>query len=366
MNSSKQSDKIFLKQALNLAKKGLGSTLPNPMVGAVIVKDGKIISSGFHKKVGLPHAEIEALKNIKDRKVTGAKLYVNLEPCSHYGKTPPCTEAIIKSGISRVVCSTLDPNPKISGQGIQALKQAGIEVEVGLLNEEAEKLNEIFFGFHKNRRPFIALKFASSLDGKIATYSFDSRGITGKKSIEYSYSSLRSKYQAILVGVNTILCDNPNLGTHSKTKKDPLRIILDSKLQTPFHSQVLRDKNVLIAATESADPAKREHFKKLGTEILTFKSDKIPLDELLKVLAEKKIISILVEGGGKVLGSFIDKNLFDKLYAFYSPIIIGGENAITPVEGKGVSLISHSHQFKIESIKRLGEDFLVTAYPKEI
>ncbi len=363
MNSSEQSDKIFLKLVLNLAKKGSGSTWPNPMVGTVIVNNGEIIGQGFHKKAGLPHAEIAALRNIKGQKAVGATLYVNLEPCSHFGKTPPCVEAIVKSGVSRVVCCTLDPNPKVAGQGVNILKKAGIEVSIGLLNSEAQKLNEAFFTFHKKNRPFIALKFAASLDGKIATHSFDSKGITGKKAIEYSYL-LRSKYQAILVGVNTVLFDNPNLGAHSKTKKDPLRILLDSKLQTPLGSQVLRDKNVLIAATEFADPAKIERFKKLGIEVLIFKGNKIPLDELLKVLAEKEILSILVEGGGKTLGNFIDENLFDKLYAFYASIIIGGEKAISPVEGKGVKFVSLAKKFNIESLKKIGDDFLITAYPK--
>lgn len=337
--------------------------MPNPMVGAVIVKNDKIVAEGFHKKVGLPHAEIEAFNRIKKNITVGATLYVNLEPCSHFGKTPPCTDAIIESGIKRVVLCTLDPNPKVSGKGISALKKAGIEVELGLLEKEAKKLNEVFFTFHQKKRPFIALKFASSLDGKIATYTFDSKGITEKKAVEYSYS-LRSKYQAILVGVNTVLFDNPNLGSHSKIRRDPLRVILDSKLQIPLESQILRDKNVLIATTEAADPIKKEHFKKLGIEVLIFKGNRIPLDKLLKALTEKEVISVLVEGGGEVLGSFIDENLFDKLYAFYSLIIIGGKNAITTVGGKGVDLISQAKKFQVESFKKIGDDFLITAYPK--
>lgn len=365
MNSSEQSDKIFLKQALNLAKKGLGSTLPNPMVGALIVKNGKIISRGFHKKVGLPHAEIEALKKIKKHQAIGSTLYVNLEPCIHYGKTLPCTQAIIKSGLSRVVCSTIDPNPKVSGQGVKVLKKAGIEVSVGMLKEEAKKLNEVFFTFHKKKQPFIALKFASSLDGKIATSSYDSKWITGKKSLEYSHR-LRRQYQAILIGVNTLLYDNPNLGSYSKSKPDPLRIILDPKLKTPLNAQALRNKNVIIATTKLADSQKLEKLQDLGFEVLVFNSEIIPLKKLLKIIARREILSILVEGGGKTLGNFIDENLCDKLYAFYAPTVIGGEKAITPVEGKGVNLISQSHRFKIESINRLGEDFLVTAYPKEI
>ena len=362
MNSSKNPDELFLKEALKLAEKGLGVTLPNPMVGAVIVKEGRIISQGFHKRAGLPHAEIEALSST-DQSVEGATLYVNLEPCSHYGKTPPCSEAIIKSGINRVVCSTLDPNPKVSGEGVKNLRKAGIEVEVGLLKEEAKKLNEVFFGFHKNKRPFIALKFASSLDGKIATSSYDSKWITGKKSLEYSHK-LRRQYQSVLIGVNTLLYDNPNLGSYSKSKPDPLRIILDPKLKTPLNSRALRNKNVIIATTKLADRQKLGKLQDLGFEVLVFNSEIIPLRKLVKILAGKEILSILVEGGGKTLGNFIDENLFDKLYAFYAPIIIGGEKAISPVAGKGVELVSLAKKFQIESFKKTGDDFLVTASPK--
>src|SRR3989344_2010898 len=218
----------FLKETLKLAKKGLGKVNPNPMVGAVIVKNNKIIGKGYHKKFGYPHAEIEALKNCQQNP-KGATLYVNLEPCSHFGKTPPCADAIIKAGIKKVVCCTQDPNPK-------ALGKTGIEISFGLLEQEARQLNEAFFTFHEKKRPFIAIKFAASLDGKIATQRGDSKWITNEKARKYS-RALRKQYQAVLVGINTVLKDNPHLG-------DSLRIILGSKI--PKNSQVLRNKNILI------------------------------------------------------------------------------------------------------------------------
>lgn len=318
-------DQFFLKETLKLAKKGRGWTNPNPMVGAVIVKNNQIIGKGYHKKAGLPHAEIEALNDAKTS-VRGATLYLNLEPCSHYGKTPPCALSIIKSGISQVICSTIDPNPQINGQGVEWLRKAGIKVSVGLLEQEARILNEAFFIFHEKKRPFVAIKFAASLDGKMATHTGDSKWITNEKARTFA-RNLRGEYQAILLGINTVIHDNPHLGARSIGKKDPLRIILDSNLRIPVNSQVLRDNNVLIATTIHAPKDKKKLLEKQGIPILTFESEDIPLKELLFSLKSKNIISVLVEGGGKILGSFIDEKLIDKVYAFYAPILIGGREA---------------------------------------
>ncbi|MBI2335133.1 bifunctional diaminohydroxyphosphoribosylaminopyrimidine deaminase/5-amino-6-(5-phosphoribosylamino)uracil reductase RibD, partial [Candidatus Daviesbacteria bacterium] len=267
-------DLKFLKETLKLAKKGLGRVSPNPMVGAVIVKNGQIIGKGYHKKFGFPHAEIEALKNCRENP-RGATMYVNLQPCSHFGKTPPCIDAIIKAGIKKVICCSLDPNPKIHGK-------AGIEISAGVLEKEARKLNEAFFTFHEKKRPFIAIKFAASLDGKLATRTGDSKWITNEKAREYA-RSLRARYQAVLVGKNTFLKDQPHLGVRIKGKKDPLKIVLGLSINP---------KNI---------------------------------QDLLSILYKKEIISVLVEGGGKTLGSFIDAKVVDKVYAFHAPIIIGGE-----------------------------------------
>lgn len=309
-------DKKFLWESLKLAKKGMGWTNPNPMVGAVIVKNGRIIGRGYHKKFGFPHAEIEALRNCKQPK--GAKLYVNLEPCAHFGKTPPCIDAIIKAGIKKVICCTLDPNPKTHGQGIIKLQQASIGFSVGLLEDEAKTLNEAFFTFHEKKRPFLAIKFAASLDGKIATHTGDSKWITNEKAREYA-RSLRAKYQAVLVGKNTFLKDNPHLGARIKGKKDPLKIVLGLSLNP---------KNI---------------------------------QELLSMLYKKEIISVLVEGGGKTLGSFLDAKVVDKVYAFYAPILIGGEKAIS-ISGKGAPTISQSLHLKNISLKKFADNFLVTGY----
>lgn len=324
----------FLKETLNLAKKGQGYTFPNPMVGAVIVKNGKVIGRGFHHKAGSNHAEIEALLSCKENP-KGASLYVNLEPCSTFGLTPPCTDAIIKAGIKRVVCCSLDPNPKVHGEGIKKLQNAGIKVTVGKLENEAKKLNEAFFTFHGKNRPFIAIKFASSLDGKLATYSGDSKWITNEKARKYA-RSLRSKYQAVLVGVNTVLKDDPRLGVRIKGKKDPIRIILGHKKQIPAHYQVLRDDNILIISAK-----------------------KIP--DLLSILKEKEIISVLVEGGGETLGKFIDAKIVDKVYAFHAPIIIGGRNSIS-IGGEGVKTIEESLHLKDVSFKKFGDNILTIGY----
>ncbi len=308
----------FLKEALKLAKKGLGRVNPNPMVGAVIVKNGRIIGKGYHHGFGLPHAEIEALKNCRQNP-KGATLYINLEPCTHFGKTPPCTDAIIKAGIKKVVCCSMDPNPK-------AHDKAGIEISVSLLEKEARQLNEAFFTFHEKQRPFIAIKFAASLDGKLATYTGDSKWITNEKARAYA-RSLRGEYQAVLVGINTVLKDNPHLG-------DSLRIILGSKV--PKNSQVLRDKNVLIINPKN-------------------------IKDLLEILRKKEIISVLVEGGGKTLGSFIDAKVVDKVYAFHAPIIIGGEKAIS-ISGKGASIISQALHLKNLSLKKFNDNLLAIGY----
>ncbi len=361
-NSLMTKDEFFLKQALKLAKKGLGWTNPNPMVGAVIVKNGKIIAQGYHKRVGLPHAEIEALNTAK-QSVKGATLYINLEPCSHFGRTPPCVEAIIKAGISRVVCSTLDPNPKVQGQGVMALKKAGVKVSVGLLKKDARLLNEAFFTFHEKKRPFIAIKFAASLDGKIATKTGKSKWITNESARLYA-RKLRAHYQAVLVGINTILKDNPHLGMRDENKKEPLRIILDPELKIPLNSQVLRDNNVLLIITFLAKQEKLRAIKKRKIPFISYRSKTIPLPRILDDLKKREIISIFVEGGGETIGNFIDKGLVDKIYAFYSPIIIGGKEAKSAVSGKGIKNLNSGLRFSKAAFKHFGDNFLLVGEPK--
>lgn len=348
----RQEDQFFMKEALQLAKKGMSWTNPNPMVGAVIVRGGKIIGRGYHKRIGLPHAEIEAFNNTKIN-VKGATLYVNLEPCRHFGRTPPCVDAIIKAGIKRVVCATPDPNPKVKEKGIAMLQRAGIEVSVGLLKEEAKLLNETFFTFHEKERPFVAIKFAASLDGKIATRTDDSKWVTNEQARTYA-RKLRSHYQAILVGINTVLKDDPHLGTRIKGKKDPIRIVLDSTLKIPLTSQVLRDTNVLIATTTKANKEKLKILTDKGIPVIVFNTTSITLPDLLKEFKKRKIISVLVEGGGQILGSFVDAKLVDKVYAFHAPILIGGEKGVSAIGGKGALTISDALRLEQVSVKHFG------------
>ena len=350
----------YLKIALKLAKKGLGKTFPNPIVGCVIVKNAKIIGQGYHHKAGLPHAEVEAITSAKSP-TKGATLYVNLEPCSHFGKTPPCADAIIKAGIVRVVCCTTDPNPKVSGKGIKKLRQAGIKVSVGSLSSEAEILNEAFFTFQKKRRPFVAIKFASSLDGKIATNFFDSKWITNAEARNFA-RNLRGQYQAVLVGINTVIRDDPHLGSGIKGAQDPIRIILDSKLRIPLSSQVLRDNNVLIVTTKLAQKAKYKRLVKLGVPMFICPGKNISLPVLMKELARRQIISIFVEGGGEVLGSFVDSGFVDKAYIFQAPIIIGGKNAVSAVGGQGAVKINSALRLKNIIRKNFGDNSLITGY----
>ena len=360
MDKFSNADISYLKASLALAKKAGALAFPNPMVGAVIVKRGKIIGRGYFKKFGSPHAEVEALRAAKTS-VAGATLYVNLEPHCFYGKTPPCTEAIIKARISRVVCCTKDPNPKVSGNGIKILKQAGIDVSVGALSKEAEKLNEAFFTSQKKHRPFVAIKFASSLDGKIATSTGDSKWITNQQARNFA-RNIRNEYQAILVGINTVISDDPNLGSGIKGGHDPIRIILDSKLRVPLKSQVLRDNNVLIVTTKMADKIKYKRLINRGIGIFVCAGKNISLSLLIKELSRRGIISIFVEGGGEVLGSFVDSNLVDKAYIFQAPIIIGGKTAISAVAGKGAAKISRALRLKNITKKSFGDNTLTIGY----
>ncbi len=352
-------DEFFLKQAIKLAKKGLGWTNPNPMVGAIIVKNNRIIGKGFHHQAGKAHAEIEALNNVLENP-EGAILYVNLEPCASFGKTPPCVDAIIKTGIKKIVCCTLDPNPKNQGKGIAKLKEANIKTSVGTLEKEAYILNETFFTFHQKNRPFVAIKFAASLDGKIATYTDSSKWITNEKARVYA-RGLREQYQAILVGINTILTDNPNLDIRIKGKKDPIRVIVDPKLQIPLNSKVLRNNNAIIATTTKADKNKLKQLESRSFTILIFNSGYIPIPKLLSKLKEKEIISIFVEGGGETLGNFVDSKIIDKVYAFHAPILIGGKNALS-IGGKGAQTIQEALRLKDVSLKKFGDNLLTTGY----
>lgn len=354
-----------MRLALKLAKKGLGWTNPHPMVGAIVVKDEKIIAKGYHHRFGEDHAEMDALKNATADDVKGATMYVTLEPChlpyDLHGARVPCTEVIRQAGISTVHIAMLDSNPEVAGNGKKELEKMGVKTTLGILAKEAHKLNEAYHHFMRKKRSFIVSTFSASLDGKIATKTGDSQWITNEKSRAYNHE-LRAQYQAILVGIGTVLKDNPHLGARIKGRKDPIRIILDSTLKIPLKAQVLRDQNVIIATTKKADKEKVESLRKMGINVLQFESDKIPLKSLMDELTKLKIISVFIEGGGTVHGSFFDMKLVDKVYAFYGPIIIGGENAISAIRGQGTKTLKQALHLKDVQIKRFDDDFLIIGY----
>jgi diaminohydroxyphosphoribosylaminopyrimidine deaminase/5-amino-6-(5-phosphoribosylamino)uracil reductase len=359
-------DRKMMRNSLRLAKKGCGFVAPNPLVGATIVKNGKIIGEGWHQKYGKAHAEINAINNAFES-VQNATIYVNLEPCSHQGKTPACSLSLIQYGFKRVVIASLDPNPLVSGKGAQMLKQAGIEIKVGILEREAFKLNERFFKYIQHKRPFIALKMASSLDGKIATFSGDSKWITNEKSRAFAHH-LRLQYSAILVGINTVLVDDPALNVRLKNAKtrNPLRIVLDSKLQIPMRAKILNIDiaPTWIATTKQASSIKIKQLEDIGIKVLVCpeKEGKISLRFLIKELGKEDIDSLLVEGGGMVNFSFAKENLVDKVYAFLAPKLIGGRNAKTGLEGDGFACLSETIELKNLHYKKFGNDLLIEAY----
>lgn len=350
-----RSYEVFMRECLRLAEKGRGFVNPNPMVGAVVVKNGRIIGRGYHKRLGSAHAEIEALRKAGAR-AAGATLYVSLEPCCHFGKTPPCTDAIIHAKIRRVICAVRDPNSVARG-GADMLRRAGIEVFVGVIERAARDLNEAFFTLHEKRRPFVALKFAASLDGKLATRTGDSKWITNAKARAYA-RQLRGEYQAVLVGINTVLKDDPHLGVRAGGKRDPLRIILDSRLQIPLKSIVLRDSNVLVVTTNRASRRKKRMLEARGVNVYVMSGSHISIKELLRVLRERQILRVLVEGGGEVLGSFIDAKVADKVYAFYAPILIGGKRSAS-IGRAGARSMQNAMRLRDTSVEYFGDNILI-------
>lgn len=355
-----------MREALRIARNAEGRTSPNPLVGAVIVKDGKIIAEGWHRQAGTPHAEIHAL-NMAGELAKGATLYVTLEPCSHFGRTPPCAQAVIDAGISRVVAAMKDPNPKVAGRGFELLQSAGVKVEVGLLEAEARKLNEIFIKWVTRKLPFVTMKFACSLDGKIATVNGESQWITCAESRRFTHH-LRDINDAILVGVGTVLADNPSLTTRLVEGKNPIRVIVDSTARTPLDSKVVTDKSArtLIATTSKAPPDKISALKACGFEVITAgDGERVDLQLLMQELARREITSVLVEGGGTIHFAMLNAGLVDKVLAFIAPKIIGGANALTAVEGAGFAKLSDAVTLKDLTLEQLGDDILLSGYVTE-
>lgn len=331
----------YIKRCFRLAQKGCGKTSPNPMVGCVILdKNNNLISEGYHKKYGENHAERNALENLSMEQTEGGTLYVNLEPCNHYGKTPPCTDIIIEKGIKRVVISNLDPNPKAKG-GVEKLKNAGIEVTTGILEHAGRELNEIFFTNIEENRPYVALKCATTIDGKIATHTGDSKWITSTKARNYA-RKLRKKYDAILTTSTTIIADNPEM-------KHKTKIIIDREFKTNFDYKIYKQgKCILFTNANIVSPPN-------NVEIAPYKDLKTCLDEIYT----RKIYSVFVEAGGNLLGSFVKENLFDKLYHFVAPKILNDNNGKSAFNGDDIKFINEAKQLEIRSLKKLSPDILI-------
>ena len=396
--SEKQPEQAsFMRRAIELARKGEGWTSPNPLVGAVIVKDSKIIGEGYHHLYGGLHAEREALADCQKRgnDARGADIYVTLEPCAHFGKQPPCSHALVEAGLKRVFVGSRDPNPLVSGKGNAYLRENGIEVVEDFLRSECDSLNPVFFHYITNNLPYVVLKYAMTADGKIATVSGKSKWISGEESRAF-VQTLRNRYSAILCGIGTVLADDPMLNCRLPGGKNPLRIVLDSGLKIPLESRLVtsakeiplviaavnpqskwqkaeesRQKGVWADSSESISfshsvmeefSSKKEALEKAGAKVLLLSADsggKPSLQELLREVALMKIDSILVEGGGEVNYSFLKENLVNYIYAFISPKIFGGSAAKSPVSGAGVLEVEEAFNFEIENVRNFGKDLLL-------
>ncbi len=362
----KKTREYFMNLAMRLALKVKGKTSPNPMVGAVVVRNGRIVGRGYHERAGASHAEIIALDEA-GKKSKGATLYVTLEPCAHFGRMPPCVDRIIKSGLKEVIVGMVDPNPLNNGRGINILKQHKIKVKVGFLEDELKETNEVFIKYITKRMPFVTVKVAQSLDGKIATSTGNSKWITSDKSRAYAHR-LRQDYDAIMVGVNTILRDNPKLDAWF-SKRQPIKIIVDSQLSTPQDANIFSATSKVIIVTLPARTGQETENRKilsLKAKVLEVKekAGQINLKDMMKKLAQLEIANILVEGGGTLIGSLFDEGLVDKILFFISPKIIGGKEAISSVMGRGISRMDNAIRLKNIKLRHFQEDLLVEGYIK--
>jgi diaminohydroxyphosphoribosylaminopyrimidine deaminase/5-amino-6-(5-phosphoribosylamino)uracil reductase len=357
-------DEHWMRKVLRLAEKGRGRTSPNPMVGAVLVKNGNVVGKGYHAKAGEDHAEIVALQQAREE-AKGAVLYLNLEPCTHYGKTPPCTPQVIQSKVKRIVIGMEDPNPLVKGRGVEALKKAGIEVELGILEKECRRLNEAFCKYILKKEPFVILKVAATLDGKIATRNGDSKWISGEAS-RYLVHQLRDQVDGVIVGIGTVLKDDPELTARIRKGRDPYRIILDSQCKTPEEAKVIgtSPSKTIIASTPIAPKDRIEKLKKKGAQVLLLdsKAGKINLKSCLSKLGEIGMMSLMVEGGSQVNGSFLDEGLIDKFLLFLSPKMMGDPQALGIFGGRGVSSLQEVIALKEMKTRRVGKDILLETY----
>ena len=351
----------YMKRALELAKKGAGHTSPNPMVGCVVVKDGRIVTEGYHERYGEFHAERNALTRCEED-LTGAEMYVTLEPCCHQGNTPPCTDIIIERGIGKVYVGSMDPNPKVAGKGVKILQEHGIEVETGVLEKECLALNEIFFHYITTGIPYVAMKYAMTLDGKIASCTGDSKWVTGETARHHVHE-LRKQYSAILAGIGTVLADDPMLNCRIEEGVDPVRVVCDSSLRIPLSSQLVKTAGDIpvIVAYAKENPEKEKALLQAGVELISAGRDgRVDLAVLMRKLGKRKIDSVLVEGGGAIHGSLLKSGLVQKIFCYLAPKLIGGREAGSPVEGDGFSRMKDALPVKEMEILPLGEDICIS------
>ena len=357
-------DQNYMLQAIQLAKQGEGWTNPNPMVGAVIVKNGRIIGKGYHKKCGELHAERNAIASLTES-AEGATIYVTLEPCCHYGKTPPCTEAIIEQKIKRVVIGSRDPNPKVSGKGIKMLQEAGIEVIEDFMREECDRLNPVFFHYITTKTPYVVMKYAMTLDGKIATKTGASKWITGEAA-RAEVQHMRHRYMGIMAGIGTVIADDPMLNVRVEGWKSPIRILCDSGLRIPLDGQIVKSagkyRTIVAYADSENTEAKRKRLHEMGVETICCpdENNQVDLKKLMKYLGEEGIDSILLEGGGTLNDSALRAGIVQEVQAFIAPKLFGGMNSKTPVEGIGVRFPSEAVKLKCTDICQIGEDIRIT------
>lgn len=354
-------DAAYMRRALALAEQGCGWTSPNPMVGAVIVRDGRVIGEGYHEKCGQAHAERNALAHCTESP-RGATLYVTLEPCCHTGRQPPCVDAILESGIARVVVGSLDPNPKVAGKGIRILREHGVTVDTGVLEEECRAINAVFFHFIQTGRPYVVLKYAMTLDGKIATHTGASKWITGEQARRRVHAD-RHRYRAILVGVGTVLADDPQLTCRIEGGRNPIRVICDTHLRTPLSAQVVRTarETPTILATCCTDAAHRAAYEEAGCQVLVLpeQDGKVSLPALMERLGQMEIDSVLLEGGASLHGAALESGIVNRVQAYVAPKLFGGAGAPSPIGGQGVALPDEAVQLKHATMTLLGEDILI-------
>jgi diaminohydroxyphosphoribosylaminopyrimidine deaminase/5-amino-6-(5-phosphoribosylamino)uracil reductase len=358
-------DEYYMGLALDMASKASGQTGINPVVGCVVVKDGRIIGIGTHLKRGTGHAEVHALQ-MAGAEAEGATVYVTLEPCSHFGKTPPCCERIIAAKAARVVVASGDPNPEVSGRGIARLREEGIDVTVGVMAEQSELMNEKFNKFITTRQPFVTLKTASTLDGKIASRTGDSRWVTGAAAREQVHT-LRHQHEAIMVGIGTVLADDPLLNTRASVPAiDPVRIIVDSKLRLPLDARVVTDRSIrtIVLTSSEASAEQRAALETSGVEVVVCGTGaKVDLGAAMKKLGEFEIGSILLEGGGQLNGAMLEAGLIDKIVLYYAAKIIGGTDAPGTFTFTGFEKMADAIQLERVSVEMAGEDICISGYP---